>query len=137
MAFPSTPTNGQRTVVNGTTYQYSTGTQAWTRIVGVESSTSTSFLSVAITGTTTSTSVSTGSLIIDSGVGITSNLYLGSNINTPKIIVGGGIRRTTASSAPSNPTVGDLWYWTGVDALLQYINDGTSSYWVDITGRTI
>lgn len=39
---------------------------------------------------------------------------------------------TAAASAPSNPALGDEWYNTNLDILFQYINDGTSSYWVDI-----
>jgi hypothetical protein len=30
--------------------------------------------------------------------------------------------------------LGDQWYNTGVDALYEYISDGISSYWVDISG---
>ena len=39
---------------------------------------------------------------------------------------------TAAAGAPSNPALGDEWYNTNLDILFQYINDGTSSYWVDI-----
>lgn len=39
---------------------------------------------------------------------------------------------TAAASAPSNPSLGDEWYNTNLDTLFQYINDGITSYWVDI-----
>jgi len=34
MAFPTSPTNGQQSVVNGITYQYASATNSWTRIGG-------------------------------------------------------------------------------------------------------
>ena len=55
-------------------------------------------------------------------------------------IVGGGVRSTTSSSAPSNPVVGDIWYNSLTDIKYRYTFDGTSSYWVDydstVTGAT-
>jgi hypothetical protein len=32
----------------------------------------------------------------------------------------------------SYPTVGDQWYDTVEDVLYEYIDDGTTTYWVDI-----
>ena len=48
-------------------------------------------------------------------------------------IIGGNVRQTTSSTAPTNPYVGDQWYDTGTDILFQYENDGTNKVWVDIT----
>ena len=48
-------------------------------------------------------------------------------------IIGGNVRQTTSSTAPSNPYVGDQWYDTGTDILFQYENDGTNKVWVDIS----
>jgi hypothetical protein len=39
---------------------------------------------------------------------------------------------TTGVNVPTNPAAGDQWYDTSEDILYQYINDGTTSYWVDI-----
>ena len=50
---------------------------------------------------------------------------------------GGGITYTASSTAPSTPSVGDQWYLTTNDVLYEYINDGTSNYWVDITSPTM
>ena len=44
-----------------------------------------------------------------------------------------GTKYVAAASSPSNPNLGDQWYNTGSDALYEYINDGTTSYWVDIS----
>ncbi|CAB4132918.1 hypothetical protein UFOVP257_19 [uncultured Caudovirales phage] len=39
---------------------------------------------------------------------------------------------TAAATGPSNPANGDQWYNTSEDTLYEWINDGVSSYWVDI-----
>jgi hypothetical protein len=39
---------------------------------------------------------------------------------------------TASASAPTNPANGDHWYDTNNDILFEYIDDGTSQYWVDI-----
>ena len=44
---------------------------------------------------------------------------------------------TASSAAPSSPKPGDQWYLTTTDVLYEYINDGTSNNWVDITSPTI
>jgi hypothetical protein len=43
-------------------------------------------------------------------------------------------KTTTSSTAPSSPTVGDMWYDSDNDVLLRYTYDGTSNNWIDITG---
>lgn len=43
------------------------------------------------------------------------------------------IKNYTASvNPPASPTVGSQWYNTTTNVLYEYLNDGTSSYWVDI-----
>lgn len=39
---------------------------------------------------------------------------------------------TAAASAPSNSSPGDQWYNTNEDILYEWIDDGTTKYWVDI-----
>jgi hypothetical protein len=39
---------------------------------------------------------------------------------------------TAGVNAPINPAAGDQWYDTSDDTLYQYINDGTTNYWIDI-----
>lgn len=135
MAFPTSPVTGQVTVQNGITYQYNSVAATWTRI----SSTSTLITvpSLLITGTTTATSVSTGALVVQNGMGVRDSVTVGATATSLGNITAPGIRRTTSATAPANPTVGDLWYWSGVDTLMRYTYDGTSSYWIDITGHTI
>ena len=47
------------------------------------------------------------------------------------------LRMTGSPTAPSTPTIGDLWYDTDYDVLMRYTYDGTSNNWIDITGPTI
>jgi hypothetical protein len=42
-----------------------------------------------------------------------------------------GIIYTAASSPPASPSVGDQWYDIINDVLYEFLNDGTSTYWVD------
>jgi hypothetical protein len=44
-----------------------------------------------------------------------------------------GIVYTAATTPPAGADVADQWYDTASDVLYEYINDGTTSYWVDTT----
>lgn len=46
-----------------------------------------------------------------------------------------GTKYIASASSPSNPNLGDLWYDTNTDALYEFINDGTTSYWVDMSSE--
>ena len=63
------------------------------------------------------------------GNAILSNNYYYAN-GTP---VPPGIIYTAATSPPVSSKVTDQWYNTSSDVLYEYINDGTSDYWVDTT----
>ena len=63
------------------------------------------------------------------GNAILSNNYYYAN-GTP---VPPGIIYTAATSPPVSSKVTDQWYDTSSDVLYEYINDGTSNYWVDTT----
>ena len=63
------------------------------------------------------------------GNAILSNNYYYAN-GTP---VPPGIIYTAAVSPPGTPKVTDQWYDTGSDVLYEFLNDGTSTYWVDTT----
>jgi hypothetical protein len=52
-------------------------------------------------------------------------------------IIAGGVRNTTSSSAPTSPTVGDIWYKTTNDKVYRYTYDGTGNYWIDINTPTV
>jgi hypothetical protein len=80
---------------------------------------------------TAASSTTTGALRVQGGVGVTGNVYAGNVITTGNII-GGGVRSTTGATAPTAPTVGDMWYNTTNDILYRYTYDGTSNNWLDI-----
>ena len=44
-----------------------------------------------------------------------------------------GIVYTAATAPPPDPNVGDQWWDTTNSVLYEYLNDGTSNYWVDTT----
>jgi hypothetical protein len=82
-----------------------------------------------ITNTTNATSTVTGALQVAGGVGI------GGNVNIGGTVVGGGIRTSTTSTTPSNPTVGDIWYYPVTDTIYRFTDSGNGSYiWLDING---
>jgi hypothetical protein len=78
----------------------------------------------SILNTTSATSTITGALIVSGGVGVGGAIYAGS-------IVAGGVRSTTTSTPPPNPTVGDIWYNSTTSVVYRYTFDGTSYYWID------
>ena len=84
-----------------------------------------------ISNNATSTSTNSGALQVVGGAGIGGNLNVGGNI------VGGGVRSSSTSTAPSSPTVGDIWYNTITDDIYRYTSDGASSYWLDISGPVV
>jgi hypothetical protein len=44
---------------------------------------------------------------------------------------------TASANAPTTASVGDHWYDTNEDVLYEWINDGTSVYWVDISSGLV
>jgi len=48
-----------------------------------------------------------------------------------------GSKSTASTTAPTSPSIGDMWYDTETDVLLRYTYDGTSNNWIDITGPII
>ena len=89
---------------------------------GVNTGSQFSFSSLAVTSTGTAT------LTVSGGAGI------GGDVNITGNVTGGGIRTSSTSTSPANPTVGDVWYNTSTDDIYRYTTDGVSSYWLDVTG---
>jgi hypothetical protein len=95
-----------------------------------------------------STSNVTGALIVRGGIGATGNVVANTVYTTTGIrwagngvaFSSGGTGLTyTANTAPpiSGNVTGDQWYNTTTNVLYEYLNDGTSKYWVDIQSPTI
>ena len=48
-----------------------------------------------------------------------------------------GLKLTANSGVPPSANVGDQWWSTTDDILYEYINDGTSNVWLDISSSAI
>jgi hypothetical protein len=84
-----------------------------------------------IAGTGTSTSTTTGALVVTGGVGIGGDVYANTGIPeynnllyTPRV--------HTTSTAPTSARIGDIWIDDTIPAYLQYIKDGTSTFWIQV-----
>lgn len=73
-----------------------------------------------------------GQTIILSGVTYS---YDSGNTAWKRVAVAGGagIKYTASNTAPTSNTVGDQWYNVNENILYEYINDGTSNNWVDMS----
>lgn len=89
---------------------------------------------ISITDTATSANTTTDqSLVVAGGAAVKGNIY---NVNgqvdenyllyTPCI--------TISTSSPLNPRVGDFWIDPNYGVELQYIKDGTSTFWIQFAG---
>ena len=70
---------------------------------------------------------------------VTGNLTLTGNVNTSLLYQNGKrVNQFTSSlTPPASPAIGDQWYQVGSDVLYEYINDGATQYWIDVSGATI
>lgn len=81
---------------------------------------------------TESTGTSSGALIVTGGVGVSGSIRSpdgnpdeNSLIYSPKITI-------TTGTAPANPKIGDIWIDSTLPAYLQYVRDGTDTYWIQV-----
>ena len=73
------------------------------------------------------------------GANVSAVTHTGTTVSVTGNITGGNVisngarvyKYTASASVPSNGVPGDNWYATNTDKLYLYINDGTSSQWVD------
>lgn len=92
----------------------------------------------------------TGALVVRGGIGASGNVFANVFYTTNGIRWagngavfasggggGGGITYTASTSPPSNPATGDQWYDTNDDVLYEWISDGTTSYWIDISSGVV
>ena len=81
-------------------------------------------------GAAPSTSTASGALQVAGGAGIGGNLHVGGNVFSLGGIPLQNIRVAIAEIPPAGAAVGDVWYDANSGASFQYINDGTSSFWI-------
>lgn len=95
----------------------------------------------------TGTSVSLGGFAANNVLTVNSAGYIANNTNLNYYnsnntlvvtgnIIAGGVRTTSSTTPPENAIVGDFWYKTDNDVLYRYTSDGTSAYWLDISGSS-
>ena len=89
-----------------------------------------------------SVTVSSGGVAVVGDSYINGQLAVGSTLFANSIIasgtiIGGGVRSTTSANPPASPTVGDIWYATGTDDIYRYTTDGSTSFWLDISGPSV
>jgi hypothetical protein len=63
--------------------------------------------------------------------------YITANAAFAAANASGGITFTASNNSPGSPTVGDQWYSLTDDVLFEYINDGSSNVWIDITSSAL
>jgi hypothetical protein len=87
---------------------------------------------IAVTSTSSSTSIVTGALTVAGGVGIRGKIYSATGnpdennlLYTPNI--------TSSTTPPSNPRVGDVWIDLNNFAYYQWINDAGNRFWLQVT----
>jgi hypothetical protein len=81
---------------------------------------------------TESTGTDSGGVVVLGGLGVAGNIYSGGSGNpdennllyTPKV--------TVSATAPTSPRVGDTWINPAIPAYLQYIKDGTNTFWIQV-----
>lgn len=92
---------------------------------------------VVITDTTNSVSTTTGAMVVKGGVGVAGNVVADKFYTTNGLYWSGNgtplnATYTSDTVPPGSPSIGDQWYNTSTDILYEYLEDGTSSYWVDV-----
>jgi len=94
---------------------------------------------LVVTDTTASTNTTTGALVVRGGVGVVGNVFAGKLYTDTGLywsgngnVVIGGITYTSDTSPHASPAIGDQWYDVSTDVLYEYIEDGTTEYWVDV-----
>ncbi len=99
--------------------------------IGLNTSAAARFDTVNIISTTSSTSTITGALVVAGGAGIGGDIYNKNGASdennllyTPRVFV--------STSTPATPRIGDVWVDATNLAYLQYIKDGTSTFWLQV-----
>jgi len=99
--------------------------------IGLNTSAAASFTTASIVNSLAATSTTTGALTVVGGVGIGGDVYSNTGIEdenyllyTPRVFV--------TTSTPAAPRLGDVWIDATNLAYLQYIKDGTSTFWIQV-----
>lgn len=85
------------------------------------------------------TLANTNTTAITSAGGYANSAYIHANAAYAKANTGGasGLIFKSSATTPVTANIGDQWYSTTEDILYEYLSDGTSNAWVDITSSSI
>jgi hypothetical protein len=99
--------------------------------IGINDSANADFEAVRVKATTSATSTTTGALQVSGGIGALGNVYAASGnplenylLYTPRTFI--------SPTPPPNPRVGDFWIDDTIAAFLMRIQEGTSTFWIQI-----
>jgi hypothetical protein len=89
---------------------------------------------IAVQSTASSTSTTTGALTVAGGVGVGGSVYSADgSVYENNLLYSPRVTVSTGGIAPPNPRVGDYWFDPSIGAEMQYIQDGTSRFWLQIS----
>jgi hypothetical protein len=81
---------------------------------------------------TESTGTSTGAVTVLGGMGVTGDIYSNSGNPEEGNLLYTPIVTVNTGTVPISPRIGDIWIDSSVPAYLQYIKDGTSTFWIQV-----
>ena len=87
-------------------------------------------------GLVSATANITGGNLLTAGLISATGNIRGGNVTATNYYYANGIaivNYTASGTPPASPTTGWLWYNTSTDVIYEYIFDGTTNYWVDIS----
>jgi cytoskeletal protein CcmA (bactofilin family) len=123
---------------NDVVYQWVTdGTSSfWLDISSIPSSTA----SFSTANLTVTSNFSVSNITVTNNLTVASNATFTNNITVGGNVLRGGTRINStyfaSSSAPTNPVLGDLWYYQANDILYVRAYDGTNVFWLDLTTQS-
>ena len=99
--------------------------------IGTSNAAAGRFTTGNVISTATSTSTTTGALTVVGGVGIQGDVYSRTGIADENYLLYTP-RTFVSTSTPTSPRLGDTWIDPDNFAYLQYIKDGTSTFWIQV-----
>lgn len=91
------------------------------------------FTLLEVVNTTTSTSTTTGALIVNGGTGIKGNVYANTGIPQENYLLYTPRTYVQTAPPPANPRLGDFWVDIDGPFFLQYVQSGVDKVWVQVT----
>jgi hypothetical protein len=87
-------------------------------------------------GLVSATANVTGGNLLTAGIISATGNIRGGNVTASNFFYANGIAivgYSASTTPPANPNAGWYWYNTSTDVLYEYLNDGTTNYWVDVS----